>query len=283
MAERLSVAGSLRGSRRLTSTRLTTIASVLPGEAEEVASRLSYLSLPQHSAPLESEAGGHNTGILVHGCHLMADGWERIVWGQPPNELGRLPHAVLLAWEEGAKVVVFGTGASERDGKKESEVTLQYLWDHFADLAQFEPLRHLPLDKVEAKMRAIAVADTETQNTDQEVRNGLKVMSEKKCGFAVQVSSPTHLPRCLACACKVLGAEPDLFKGPVYASPSDTCYEDATASDVVVVEPPHRGDRDKSLDALKFHELVKRMYSVKTEQKAEFLGKVTALLEEYGV
>ena len=40
----------------------------------------------------------------------------------------------------------------------------------------------------------------------------------------------------------------DLFHGPIYASPSDTCYEGAQASDVVVVEPPHRGDRDKSLD-----------------------------------
>lgn len=28
----------------------------------------------------------------------------------------RLPHAVKLAWEEGACVVVLGTGASERDG-----------------------------------------------------------------------------------------------------------------------------------------------------------------------
>ena len=42
------------------------------------------------------------TGILVHGCHLSADGWEHIVWGQPPHELGRLPHAVLLAWEDRA-------------------------------------------------------------------------------------------------------------------------------------------------------------------------------------
>lgn len=50
----------------------------------------------------------------------------------------------------------------------------------------------------------------------------------------------------------------ELFTGPIYASPSDTCYEGAQASDVVVVEPPHRGDRDRSLDPLKFHELVRR-------------------------
>merc|ERR1719277_2094914 len=119
-------------------------------------------------------------------------------------------------------------------------------------------------------MKRIAVVDKETQNTDQEVRNGLQVMARKKCTHAVLVSSPTHLPRCLACACKVASAEPGLFSGPMYASPSDTCYEGASASDVVVVEPPHRGDRDKNLDGYEFHELVKRMFRVRPAKKAEF-------------
>ena len=76
--------------------------------------------------------------------------------------------------------------------------------------------------------------------------------------------------------------EPELFHGPIYASPSDTCYEGAHASDVVVIEPPHRGDRDKSLDALKFHELVRRTYRVPKERKVDFLKRLEVLLEEYG-
>ena len=68
----------------------------------------------------------------------------------------------------------------------------------------------------------------------------------------------------------------------MYASPSDTCYDGAYARDVVVVEPPHRGDRDKSLDALKFHELVRRTYRVPQGHMAAFLEKLGALLEEYG-
>ncbi|CAJ1418407.1 unnamed protein product [Effrenium voratum] len=222
------------------------------------------------------------TGILVHGCHLSADGWEQIVWGRPPHELGRLPHAVLLAWEERATVVVFGTGASEKDGLKESEYTLKYLWDRWSELAHFEPLHRVPLDKAQELMRAVSVIDASTQNTDQEVREGLRVMREKGCHHAVLVSSPTHLPRCLACACKVVEEEPELFEGPIYASPSDTCYQGASSSDVVVVEPPHRGDRDKSLDALKFHELVRRSYGVPKDKKVEFLQKFTDLLEDFG-
>jgi len=232
----------------------------------------------------EVEGGetGSGTGILVHGCHLSADGWEHIVWGRPPHELGRLPHAVLLAWEEKASVVIFGTGASEKDGLKESEYTLKYLWDHWDALAEFEPLHRVPLDQAEALMRRISVLDTVTQNTDQEALEGLKVMSSKKCHHAIFVSSPTHLPRCLTCACKAIEKDASLFEGPIYASPSDTCYEGAHAGDVVVVEPPHRGDRDKSLDALKFHELVRRTYRVPNEKKAEFFEKLQDLLEEYG-
>lgn len=223
------------------------------------------------------------TGILVHGCHLAADGWEHIVWGNPPHELGRLPHAILLAWEEKAGVVIFGTGASQKDGLLESEFTLKFLWDHFAELAEFDAMKNVPIEEAEKMMRQIAVLDRETQNTDQEVRNGLKIMAEKNCGHAILVSSPTHLPRCLACACKVSGAEPDLFTNPIYASPSDTCYEGTSASDIVVVEPPHRGDRDKTLDEFKFNDLVKRMFRVSTDRKHEFFGRVTSLLEEFGV
>lgn len=241
-----------------------------------------------HPAPPAKDAaeGGEKapkgTGILVHGCHLKADGWEHIVWGSPPHDLGRLPHAVLLAWEEQASVVIFGTGASEKDGKKESEYTLQYLWDHWPALAEFEPLHRVPLDEAEALMRRIAVVDALTQNTDEEAREGLRLFQEKNCDHAIFVSSPTHLPRCLACACKVMEKEPELFDGPIYASPSDTCYDGAAAGDVVVVEPPHRGDRDKSLDALKFHELVRRCYGVPRDRKAAFLEQLSGLLQEYG-
>ena len=80
------------------------------------------------------------TGVLVHGCHLEAFDWRGIVWGSPPHELGRIPTAVYVAVKEDAEVIVFGTGASERGGKKESEVTREYMLEHFRGLKELDAL-----------------------------------------------------------------------------------------------------------------------------------------------
>ena len=107
-------------------------------------------------------------------------------------------------------MVVLGTGASEKDGLKESETlccsflkdlflhvlsmavanpmkpglffvvvssaryTLRYLWEHWAQLSEFEPLQQVPLTEARGLLEAILVLDVATQNTDQEVREGLR-------------------------------------------------------------------------------------------------------------
>ena len=52
---------------------------------------------------------------------------------------------------------------------------------------------------------------------------------------------------------------------------------------MVVVEPPHRGDRDKGLDTWPFHVFVKRSYKIPPSERAHFLQRFDALLSEYGV
>lgn len=226
-------------------------------------------------------------GILVHGCHLQADDWESIVWGEPPEQLGRLPHAVLLAWEErdSLRCLCFGTGASQAaDGELEADYTVRYLFENISRLAHFDAFRDagVPLDELETLLRRVTCVDTASHNTVEEVREGLRAFSRTGCTRGVLVSSPTHLPRCLACACDVNEQDPDLFDGSIWASPSDTSYRDASAADVVVVEPPHRGDRDKDLDTLPFHTMVKRSYKVQGEDRARFLARFDALLQEFG-
>ena len=237
---------------------------------------------------LVSDASLHTpmTGILVHGCHLQADSWEYIVWGEPPDQLGRLPHACLLAWEERATVqrIVCGTGASSLpDGRLEAEVTVALLWERLSRLREFEGFDDVDLDELEGVLRRTVVAECASQNTTQEVREGLAIFQAARVRKAVLVSSPTHLPRCLACAGKVAEEEPQLFDGSVWASPSDTSYKGANASDLVVVEPPHRGDRDKALDALPLHEMVRRQYAIRPERRAAFLADFERLLASYGV
>ena len=63
-------------------------------------------------------------GIHVHGRHVKAVGWERLVWGDPTNnKLGSMPKMVEVAIDlinQGLRpVIVFGTGASEKDGWEE--------------------------------------------------------------------------------------------------------------------------------------------------------------------
>ena len=86
-----------------------------------------------------------------------------------------------------------------------------------------------------------------------------------------------------ACACAVEEEEPGIFAGSVWASPCDTSYAHTRAADVVVVEPPHRGDRDKDLDTWPFHVFVKRSYQIPPRERVQFLQRFDALLSEYGV
>ena len=230
------------------------------------------------------------TGILVHGCHVDADGWDGLVWGHPPDRLGRLPRAALLAWEARASLtkICIGTGASRTaDGALEGDFTLRLLLERVPRLLEFSAFDGVPLEELSTLLRRVCVSETTSTSTAEEAERGLALLASAGCTCAVLVSSPTHLPRCLACACAVLERDEALRSMPMSlcAVPSDTSYAGYSASDVVVVEPPHRGDRDRALDALPFHQMVKRSFAVQggTERKAAFLSQLEALLVEHGV
>lgn len=225
-----------------------------------------------------------NTGILVHGAHLEADAWDDIVWGEAPHRMGRLPHAVLMAWQERASVVIIGGGGSQRNGLTEGEYTLRYLWKRWAELQSFEALAHAPLAELKQMMERVILVDGSSVNTEQEIDHALRAFSSRGVSRAILISSPTHLPRSVALASKLMSNDASMpFHGTVMASPSATCYSNTTAADVVVVEPPHRGDRDKSLDLVPLHQLVRRSLKVADQDKLDFLEAFQELLEEYGV
>lgn len=232
-------------------------------------------------------AGGKDRlGILVHGCHLMADGWEDIVWGRPPEELGRLPHAALLAWEERERLelLCLGTGASKSPaGELEADATLAFLLARVERLKDFRAFDGVPLDALAVLLRKSCVTDVGSQNTNQEVREALSRFTAAGCDCAMLISSPTHLPRCLASACAEMQKDPRLFTGSLLASPCDTSYRGYTAADVVVVEPPHRGDRDRALDERPFHTMVQRSFRIAPDRRARFLTQFEELLEAYEV
>ena len=81
------------------------------------------------------------SGVLVHGCNLHTYQWKRIVWGKPPDELGRVPKGIFIALHEEADVMVFGTGASEKDGLLEADATARLMWINSMIYKNFLSLR----------------------------------------------------------------------------------------------------------------------------------------------
>mmetsp|Transcript_13197 Transcript_13197/g.32038 ORF Transcript_13197/g.32038 Transcript_13197/m.32038 type:complete len:262 (-) Transcript_13197:261-1046(-) len=204
-------------------------------------------------------SGAHlRTGILVHGCHLQAEGWERIVWGDEKKQLlGRIPQAVLMAHTEEAELIVFGTGGSETAaGVKEGEYTMAFMFDNFERLRCFEALANIDLKKLEKRMRTCSIVESQSQNTAEELQRCGVILNGAHIERVILVSSPTHIPRCLRDACGEFARQGYSFRRHLLAAASDTCYHNTTIHDVAIIEPPHRGDRDKALDETPLHRLI---------------------------
>lgn len=184
-----------------------------------------------------------HTAVLVHGCHLQARRWDNIIWGDPGNGvLGRVPKGILEALKWDAKMIVFSTGASERDGLKEGEYIYHYGLERLEQLA---PLTGMSVNRLRMWLQDVARLELTSVNTKTEVLASAQLA--KNCGVErlVLVSSPTHIMRCHQAAISVCQTNPELrfLLKNLYATASDTSYADSVVDDVVILEPPHRGDR----------------------------------------
>jgi hypothetical protein len=221
-----------------------------------------------------------NTGILIHGLHLQTKDWEKIVWGEPPNFLGILPKGVAVALEEKAKIIVFGTGASEKDGKKEAEFTRDYLFYRFLELERFPVFRGMDLEKARREIEMISRVEIYSKNTAEEVMFAGRMFKEVGVEKIILVSSPTHISRCLRDAYVAFSQEEDfrVFVQNLFATPSQVCFSGTSAEDVAIIEPPHRPDRPQT----SLNILVQRMLRIPKEKEA-FLEDLEQLLRRYSL
>lgn len=234
------------------------------------------------------------TGVLVHGCNLLIENWRHVAWGDPPNQLGRIPQGVLVAVEHDASTIVFGTGASnktfrlgesDKTGQEllEADYSLEYLKVHFESLAKFKvlvdryPKLGTPegLEEARESLLSRILVDTDSQNTVEEIRNAGEAFLERDIDRVILVSSPSHVVRCLRDATAIFHSEPRFarFANEIYACPSTTCYEGTSAGDVVVIEPPHRPDRH----VVPTHRRIQRMLTL---QKLSY-DDLVSLIEEF--
>ena len=227
------------------------------------------------------------SGVLVHGCNLHTYNWKRIVWGKPPHELGRVPKGIFIALYEEAEAMVFGTGASEKNGLLEADATAQLMWEKFDDLKEFEIFQtHFPdlkdqafRDHCRTRIESILKIENTAQNTVDEVTKAGHVFKDHGIEQIVLVSSPTHLPRCLRDASVAFDNDPELshFRYWLSASPSITSYMGRSAADVAVFEPPHRPDRP----AFNINDFLKRVDDIPGPMRQDFLRRFDELLQDF--
>ena len=235
------------------------------------------------------------TGVLVHGYNLNAGQWERVVWGEPRERIGRVPMGVFAALYEQADVMVFGSGASRKDGLLESEATARLLWERFDELAGFEVFkcmspawRHPPsAGRIRRRIESILHLDTESRNTRDEIAHAGKVFADLEVERVILVSSPTHLPRCLRDACAIFGEYEDMshLRQGIYAAPSVTGYPGYSAADVAIFEPPHRPDRMNPTDRTGVHvsRVIARVHDIPVAARERFVRRLDDLLLEFEV
>lgn len=236
------------------------------------------------------------TVVLCHGRHVDTVGWKTLVWGEE-DKIGTAPLAFHLAMEKGAQLV-FGTGASERDGLKECAFTRKYLLDNldeviafpeFAKYARWDYVLHA-MQYMADERRALfepvingAHLDTESTDTVTEVKNAVAYAKSLGATELIQVTSPFHAARCMSISAKLLEDGFD-FGGVVpmvvsAKSSTSTCQ----AATTVILEHPHRGDDPMVGSPLMPHQVFPRMFRLPPPARMQFFADTSDRLKELGV
>jgi len=193
------------------------------------------------------------TAIMPHGLHVEAHGWEEIVWGIPPERLGRATKAIQLAVETDASLVIFGTGASKRDGVFEAQCMVNLMWERFSRLKEFRVFDDYNIDSLRSLrqiMQEISVVETRSTNTVTEIQYGFERCVELGIDRVILTSSPGHLGRCELAALKIRGEDYRFKDLRISGEASDVNFfqnrsgqiVEANVTDTAIFEPSHRGD-----------------------------------------
>ena len=183
-----------------------------------------------------------SSAVLIHGLYLGVPDWHAIMIGESAyGKEGRILRGLKIAYEENAHQIFWGTGASEMDGVKEGQYIYDYALAHLPLIAE-----HLNANILLVKhfIESRSVINIETKNTREEIGAVMTVLARYDIKQLFIVSSPTHGGRCFTEG-EVLRLSREFAPQQVriFATGSDVSYEGSSPKDVVIIEPPHRGDR----------------------------------------
>ena len=210
--------------------------------------------------------------ILVHGYNHTLSDWEQCMWGNPgANVYGRASQALRITKKYRNPVIFLGGGGVVYDdGVSCAEMTHQLILRRISEMYDEDSCPRKTLD---ARLHV----DTSTRDTKEEIKKAFELCLEKSIPEIILVSSPTHSARCLmeALALKELSG----YATEVCTYPSHVNYKSTSASDVVVIEPPHLPETPK----VPFYRLVRRIVPfMKNRLRAEsFAQELQTLIEKY--
>ena len=234
------------------------------------------------------------TGILVHGVHLQANGWDNIVWGKAPDMMGRIPKAIQMFFRFKPSVMYFGTSASEKDGVKEGQYIFNTLCIRKNELGDFSILKETndlsgldihptPNGQISYEEdKTEVVIDTVSQNTQEEILAAGEVFLKLGITEVVLVSSASHIPRCIRDAQIVYnnpkyGGKYKVLAQNLIAAPADTCFDGSNYDSTVIFETPHRGGHI----SYPLNEKAKLLFQVKSENLEKFGNDLDMLISKY--
>jgi len=130
--------------------------------------------------------------VLIHGYHLEAHGWESVVWGDLEKDVwGVIPRGVEYAWRTKADLIVWGTGASERDGKKEAEVMYERGIEGIDELARICGTKPKVLKEF---LESRSFQEADSKDTNSEMRNTLELCLRRDITNVTCVIAASHAP-----------------------------------------------------------------------------------------
>lgn len=216
------------------------------------------------------------TGILCHGRHLLANNWELHQWGDADNEqLGQILKTCQLAYNEKPEIIVFGTGASEKDGVKESEYTIKYMMDNFDRMKDFSKFKEIDLGKLKIFMHSHSIAEKESKKTFEELEKAGEIFLNHGVTRVILVSNPDHISRCMQLAHEVFSQPKFSSFKQILAAQSEVGYNGTQTITSRIIEMPHRGD-DSSPNLAKY---IGDYFKLSLERKRKFVSWVKDFLQ----
>ncbi len=223
--------------------------------------------------------------ILIHGLHTEAHEWESMVWGDfTKNIWGTIPRGIEYAWRTQAELIVWGSGASERDGKKEAEVVYELALSRIDDLAK---LCGTNTTTLKTFIETHSVKDLDAKDTAGEIKNAFNLCLEREIGdiVLIPIGSQAPIASRRALGLSLEDEKYSSFKHHVLIAPSDGRYEGTSMQDIVIIAPAHRGDRVKAqpnVYARKTLDIIQRLSKAGDKDGVDnFLNEWDILLKKF--